>query len=70
MSHPEVGEGEQGLSAGGQAPPRGADRAAVAPQLLREFVLQLARRPEIADIRSSIIYLSRRAKAIEPVDGP
>ncbi|MEU9243170.1 Lrp/AsnC family transcriptional regulator [Streptomyces sp. NPDC048385] len=37
---------------------------------LREFVLKLARRPEIADIRSSIIYLSRRAKAIEPVDGP
>ncbi|WP_244453781.1 Lrp/AsnC family transcriptional regulator [Streptomyces malaysiensis] len=37
---------------------------------LREFVLQLARRPEIADIRSSIIYLSRRAKVIEPLDGP
>ncbi|MGC5566911.1 Lrp/AsnC family transcriptional regulator [Streptomyces sp. FR-108] len=37
---------------------------------LREFVLQLARRPEIADIRSSIIYLSRRAKVIEPVEGP
>ncbi|GFH69162.1 hypothetical protein Srut_56760 [Streptomyces rutgersensis] len=31
-----MGEGEQGLAAGGQAPPPGADRAAVAPQLLRE----------------------------------
>jgi len=28
---------------------------------LREFVLHLAQRPEIADIRSSIIYLSRRS---------
>ncbi|MBM9465173.1 Lrp/AsnC family transcriptional regulator [Aeromicrobium sp. YIM 150415] len=36
---------------------------------LREFVLRLARRPEIADIRSSIIYLSRRADVIEPIEG-
>lgn len=35
---------------------------------LREFVLDLARRSEIADIRSSIIYLSRHATAIEPVE--
>ncbi|MGW7201265.1 hypothetical protein [Streptomyces chryseus] len=31
-----MGEGEQGLAAGAQAPPTGADRAAMAPQLLRE----------------------------------
>jgi DNA-binding Lrp family transcriptional regulator len=30
---------------------------------LREFVLQLARRSEIADIRTSIIYLSKRSRA-------
>jgi DNA-binding Lrp family transcriptional regulator len=32
---------------------------------LREFVLQLAQRGEIADIRSSIIYRSKRAVAID-----
>ncbi|NTA19013.1 Lrp/AsnC family transcriptional regulator [Agrobacterium tumefaciens] len=32
---------------------------------LREFVLDLARREEIADIRSSIIYLSRRTSFIQ-----
>lgn len=31
-----MGEGEQGLATGAQAPPPGADRAAVAPQLLCE----------------------------------
>jgi len=31
---------------------------------LRDFVLDLARRDEIADIRSSIIYLSRRARSV------
>ncbi|WP_167503982.1 Lrp/AsnC family transcriptional regulator [Streptomyces malaysiensis] len=34
---------------------------------LREFVLQLAKRNEIADIRSSIIYLSKHTPVIEPV---
>jgi DNA-binding Lrp family transcriptional regulator len=32
--------------------------------VLREFVLELARRDEIADIRTSIIYLSRRTRSI------
>ncbi len=36
MSHPQVGEGEQGLAAGAQAAPTGADCTAVPPQLLRE----------------------------------
>lgn len=35
--------------------------AVASTDALRDFVLDLARREEIADIRSSIIYLSRRA---------
>ena len=34
--HPQVGECEQSLAGGAQAPPTGADRTAVPPQLLRE----------------------------------
>lgn len=33
---------------------------------LREFVLELAKRTEVADIRSSIIYLSKRNPVITP----
>lgn len=36
VSHPKMGESEQGLAAGAQAPPAGADRTAVPPQLLCE----------------------------------
>jgi DNA-binding Lrp family transcriptional regulator len=36
---------------------------------LREFVLQLAQRTEIADIRSSVIYLSKRTVVVSAVDG-
>lgn len=36
MSRPQMGESEQGLAAGAQAPPAGADRTAVPPQLLCE----------------------------------
>ncbi len=34
---------------------------------LREFVLALAKRPEIADIRTSIVFEHRRKQVIEPM---
>jgi hypothetical protein len=36
VPYPQMGEGEQGLAVGAQAPPTGADRTAVPPHLLRE----------------------------------
>ncbi len=33
MAHPQMGEGEQGLAARAQAPPPGADRTVMRPQL-------------------------------------
>lgn len=42
--------------------------AVASTDALRDFVLNLARREEIADIRTSIIYLSRRASFLSVSD--